>query len=92
MVSKDKYNLFRPKKSKTKKLVANCTNFFSKIIIKNKHFSVKEGICAEVPMLAIPLYAEQPSTADSIVKQNIGRSIHKLRVTKDEMLEQVNEV
>jgi 3-polyprenyl-4-hydroxybenzoate decarboxylase len=42
--------------------------------------------------LAIPLYAEQPYTADSIVKQQIGRVLNKLRVKKTEMLEEINEV
>lgn len=55
-------------------------------------FSVKEAVCARVPLLALPLFAEQPYTADSVVKQKIGRVLHKKHVTGEQMLEQVKEV
>jgi UDP:flavonoid glycosyltransferase YjiC (YdhE family) len=48
------------------------------IILISSIFSVKEAVCAQVPLLAMPLFAEQPYTADAVVKQKIGRVLHKV--------------
>ncbi|KAI6174449.1 UDP-glucuronosyltransferase [Aphelenchoides besseyi] len=54
--------------------------------------SVKEAICAAVPVLAIPLFAEQPYSGEMVLKIGIGRTLSKYRLNGAQMLNEVHEV
>lgn len=55
-------------------------------------FRVKEAVCSQVPLIALPLFAEQPYAANNVAKQKIGLVLHKHHVTGQQMLEQANKV
>ncbi|KAI6190864.1 UDP-glucuronosyl UDP-glucosyltransferase domain containing protein [Aphelenchoides bicaudatus] len=54
--------------------------------------SVKEAVCSQVPLIALPLFAEQPYAANNVAKQKIGLVLHKHHVTGQQMLEQANKI
>ncbi|KAI6243228.1 UDP-glucuronosyltransferase [Aphelenchoides fujianensis] len=54
--------------------------------------SLKESICAGVPVLAVPLRADQAYAGDLVVKTGIGRVLHKQRVDGPQLWEQMQEM
>ncbi|KAI6197861.1 hypothetical protein M3Y94_01275500 [Aphelenchoides besseyi] len=54
--------------------------------------SVKEAICAAIPVLAIPIFAEQPYSGEMVLKIGIGRTLSKYRLNGPQMLSEIHEV
>ncbi|VDK54652.1 unnamed protein product [Anisakis simplex] len=54
--------------------------------------STKEGICATVPMLFIPLFAEQLRNAWLIERNGCGKTINKVNLTKDSLVHSMRQL
>ncbi|CAI5449648.1 unnamed protein product [Caenorhabditis angaria] len=54
--------------------------------------SMKEGICGKVPMLFLPFYGDQTRNANAFVLRGIAESIHKLRITSEEIVEKLRKL
>ncbi|KAI6225377.1 UDP-glucuronosyltransferase [Aphelenchoides fujianensis] len=54
--------------------------------------SFKESICAAVPILAVPMFAEQPHSADQVVKLGIGHTLHKRGLNGPQLLDEIHEL
>ena len=57
-----------------------------------KHFSIKETLCAGVPIVSMPVFAEQPFSGDYVVKAKIGRTLHKHVVSGPLLYSTIKEV
>ncbi|KAL3082696.1 hypothetical protein niasHS_010498 [Heterodera schachtii] len=54
--------------------------------------SVREGICAGVPLIVMPVYAEQSHTAHLLLKLNIAPVINKFNVDDVRLLKTISQV
>lgn len=54
--------------------------------------SIREAICAKVPIVALPMFAEQSRNAAIARKRGFGEYINKMYVTKENVLQALNKV
>uniref|UniRef100_A0AC34FY25 UDP-glucuronosyltransferase n=1 Tax=Panagrolaimus sp. ES5 TaxID=591445 RepID=A0AC34FY25_9BILA len=54
--------------------------------------SLKEALCAEIPIVLMPLLAEQAHNAKFALKLGIGQIINKFSITKDQIIDSIREV
>lgn len=56
------------------------------------HFSLRESICSEIPVVLMPMLAEQSYNAKMCLGIKVGQSLNKVTVTKEKVVNALKEV